>query len=71
MKKRKFTPEEVEEWRQQNGRRLWYYNKEDSNLFVPKAIRFGWTFNWANPLTWLFGAAIALLIVLKVTHVIF
>ena len=68
LEKRKYTPEEVEEWRQQKGRRLAYFNKEDTNMLVPKAYGFGWTFNWANPLTWLFGAVLILIIVLLAAH---
>ncbi|MCL2884989.1 MAG: DUF5808 domain-containing protein [Oscillospiraceae bacterium] len=48
MKKRKWTAAEVQKWREEN-RRLMYFNKEDSNIFVPKAVGIGFTFNWANP----------------------
>ncbi|MEH7414948.1 DUF5808 domain-containing protein [Neobacillus drentensis] len=52
MGKRKWSNKEIEEFRKRNGKFV-YYNKEDANLFVPKALGFGWTLNWANPLSWL------------------
>lgn len=30
---------------------LFYYNKEDKRLFPPKRWGFGWTVNFANPLS--------------------
>ncbi|MCA6067302.1 DUF5808 domain-containing protein [Chryseobacterium sp. RG1] len=30
---------------------LFYYNKEDKRIFPPKRFEFGWTVNFANPLS--------------------
>ena len=51
MAKRKWTKEEILEWRRDNQQTL-YFNKEDSNIFVPKAIGIGFSFNFANPLAY-------------------
>lgn len=51
MGRRKWTKEEIEEYRKDKGA-FFYYNKEDSNFFVPKAYGIGWTVNWANPISW-------------------
>lgn len=64
MAKRKWTKEEIEEFRKKSGAFL-YYNKEDSNFFVPKAYGFGWTLNWANPISWLLILAIIGIIVFR------
>lgn len=68
MQKRKWTDEEVDEFRKAHGA-FFYFNKEDSNFLVPKAKHFGlgagWTFNWANPITWVFIAVILGLIFWK------
>ncbi|MFW0715356.1 DUF5808 domain-containing protein [Pedobacter sp. N23S346] len=33
---------------------IFYFNKNDSRLFVPKRIKIlGWTLNFANPLSYL------------------
>ena len=61
MEKRKWTKEEIEAYRKANGRLL-YFNREDSNLFVPKAYGYGRTFNWAHPVAWLLIAALVGLI---------
>jgi len=58
MEKRKWTKEEIVEYRKIHGV-LFYSNKEDSNFLVPKPFGIGWTINWANPITWFFIAAIA------------
>jgi len=37
-----------------NWKGIFYFNKKDSRVMVPKQNpAFGWTFNMANPLTWL------------------
>lgn len=53
MAKRKWTTEEIEEYRKINGT-FFYRNKEDSNFLVPKAYGIGRTINWANPISWVF-----------------
>lgn len=30
---------------------LFYYNKDDKRIFPPKRFGFGWTVNFANPLS--------------------
>jgi uncharacterized membrane protein len=41
---------------------VFYYNKKDKRLFRPKRIRgFGWTVNFANPLSYLTLLAIIIL----------
>lgn len=64
MNKRKWTKEEIEEYRRIHGA-LFYCNKEDSNFLIPKAYGIGLTVNWANPITWIFILAIILLIVVR------
>ncbi|MDQ0201097.1 DUF5808 domain-containing protein [Neobacillus ginsengisoli] len=64
MARRKWTNEEIEEYRKKKGY-FFYYNKEDSNFLVPKAFGFGRTVNWANPIAWIFILAIIGVIVLR------
>jgi uncharacterized membrane protein len=44
---------------------IFYYNKEDSNFLVPKAYGIGRTFNFANPISWVFILVIIGLIVFR------
>ena len=53
MARRKWTKEEIEDYRKMRGA-FFYCNKEDSNFLVPKAYGVGWTFNWANPISLVF-----------------
>jgi len=64
MIKRKWSFEEIDEYRKDH-RSIFYFNKEDSNLVVPKAIGYGRTFNWANPFSWLIMFAVACIIIWK------
>jgi uncharacterized membrane protein len=64
MAKRKWTKEEIKEYRK-NHNDVFYYNKDDSNLFVPKSYGFGRTLNFANPISWVFVLAIIGLIVFR------
>lgn len=64
MGRRKWTKQEIEEYRKVKGA-FFYYNKEDCNLFVPKAYGIGWTVNWANPISWLFILVIIGIIVFR------
>ena len=57
MKSRKWTKEEIEEYRKIQGA-FFYCNKEDSNFFVSKVYGIGWTLNWANPISWVLVLAI-------------
>lgn len=52
MAKRKWTNEEVKAYRNEHGG-VGYFNKEDSNIFVPKAYGFGSTINLGNPIAWI------------------
>ena len=54
MARRKWTKEEIEDYRKMRGA-FFYCNKEDSNFLVPKAYGVGWTFNWANPISLIFA----------------
>lgn len=65
MKKRKWTKEEIGEYKKIHGA-FFYRNKEDSNLLIPKPYGIGWTFNWANPISWIIILAIAGFLVLRV-----
>lgn len=31
---------------------IFYWNKDDASLFLPKRFGVGWTMNWARPATW-------------------
>ncbi len=44
--------DEIEEYRRMHGV-IVYFNKEDSNLFIPKSFGIGFTLNWGNPIAWL------------------
>ena len=57
MTKRKWTKDEIEEYRKTQGV-FFYCNKEDANFLVPKAYGIGRTFNWGNPISWAFGLLI-------------
>jgi uncharacterized membrane protein len=65
MEKRKWTKEEIEEYRRIHGA-FFYCNKEDSNFLVPKAYGIGRTVNWANPISWFFVLVIIGFIIFRV-----
>jgi len=47
-----------------NWRGLFYVNRKDSRIFVPKIYpSMGWTLNLANPYAWMAGVGIVILIV--------
>ena len=71
MARRKFSKEEVEEWRKEHNRSVFYINKNDSNVFVGRKYGVGWTYNLAHPVAWIVIAAIAAIIVLVVVFRIF
>lgn len=64
MGKRKWSEEEINEYRRKHNNYLFYYNKDDANLYVPRADVFmslsitGMTLNWAHPLAKAFAAII-------------
>lgn len=55
--KRKWTPEEVQQWYQETGA-FTYTNPNDLNIIVKKPKREGFTVNWANPKAYLLQGAI-------------
>lgn len=52
MSKRKWTYEEIDNYRKEHPSAFFYFNKQDSNLLIPKRYGIGRTFNWANPFAW-------------------
>lgn len=64
MAKRKWTNEEIQEYRKAKGA-FFYFNKKDSNFLVPKVFGIGKTVNWANPISWVFVLAIIAFIVIR------
>ena len=62
MARRKYSKEEIAKWRDAH-RNVFYFNTDDTNFVIPKAYTFGFTLNWAHPLSWLVGAAIIGLLV--------
>lgn len=75
MPKRKWSEEEISEYRRARNMYFFYYNEEDGNLFVPKAYVFetfkDWpmarlTLNWAHPLAMGFALVILTLAILPV-----
>lgn len=65
MAKRRWTEKEIEEYRKK-AKNIFYFNKEDSNIFVPKRYGFGVSFNWANPIAWFMILIIIVLIIYRV-----
>lgn len=47
---------------------IFYYNRQDKRIFPPKRTYLGWTINFANPISVLFGIAIGLIIVLIIRY---
>jgi uncharacterized membrane protein len=65
MEKHRWTHEEIAEYRSHHNSPF-YFNKDDSRIFVPKYIGIGITLNWANPLAYVsILAIIAIIIGLK------
>ncbi len=62
MGKRKWSNQEVAEYRGKTGA-FFYFNKEDSNIFVPKSSSFGWTMNFANPVSWILIAVVIAVVI--------
>ena len=58
MAKHKYSKEEVEEWRKEHGG-VFYFNRNDSNMFVPKKYSIGFSPNFAHP-----GACILVIVVI-------
>lgn len=75
MAKRKWSEEEIDEYRIVHRMYFFYYNEEDGNLFVPKVYVLDafknvpmarLTFNWAHPIAMGFALIILTLIILPV-----
>jgi uncharacterized membrane protein len=64
MAKRAWTKDEINQYRK-NHSEFFYFNKEDSNLFVPKAYGFGRTLNFAHPISWVLILVLIGLIVFR------
>lgn len=56
--KRKWTFEEVEEYRKEHNQYFIYFNKDDANFRVPKMNGLGGTNNWAHPFSWIIILAV-------------
>ena len=67
MTKHKWTRQEVVEFRKKHGDGF-YFNPEDTNVFVPKARSLGWTLNLSNPIAWLIVAALIGVIVYSIVN---
>lgn len=68
MAKRKWSDEEVAEYRREYHQYLFYFNKDDANFRVPKTNGFGWTNNWAHPFS---GILIIAVIAFMIYHSFF
>jgi uncharacterized membrane protein len=63
MEKRKWTKDEISSYKKAKGQ-LFYYNKEDSNIFILRESGLGFSPNWANPWSWVIVACVIVFIVL-------
>jgi uncharacterized membrane protein len=61
VEKRRWTKEEVSVYRRTHNA-FFYANKDDANIFVPREYSFGYTLNFANPISWVILAAIIAII---------
>lgn len=52
MEKHKWTNEEIEEFRKTHTS-TYYFNPQDTSMFVPKRLGVGFTFNYAHPGSWI------------------
>lgn len=65
MEKRKWSIEEVEEYRKKRNQSFYYYNKSDAHFRVPKARGYGWTINLAHPLSRMIIIVVLMLAIAK------
>jgi uncharacterized membrane protein len=63
MARRKWSQEEIDEFRNMKGS-IFYCNKEDSNFVISRKLGIGWSFNWANPISWVFTLAIFAVVII-------
>jgi uncharacterized membrane protein len=48
---------------------LFYFNRDDPSMLVPKRFGIGWTLNLARPGTWLiFGVPVAVVVIRVLFH---
>jgi len=66
MAKRKYSKEEIQEWYKEHPSAL-YFNRNDSNLFVPKRT-IGFSPNFAHPAAWIIVIIVIGLIVTLALH---
>ena len=50
---------------------IFYWNKDDASLFLPKRFGVGWTMNWARPAAWLIVGGFTLVSIAFVAACIF
>lgn len=50
---------------------IFYWNKDDASLFLPKRFGVGWTMNWARPATWVIVGGFTLVSIAFVAACIF
>lgn len=64
MAKKKWSHDEIEEYKKTHNQFMFYYNKDDTNLFVSKSSGLGLTLNFANPLSFVLIIIILALVLL-------
>ena len=47
---------------------LFYFNRQDRRLFIPKRIGYGWTLNFANVWAWLLIGLIVFVLVARLLN---
>ena len=66
MEKRKWTKDEISSYKKEKGQFLFYYNKEDSNIFILRESGLGFSSNWANPWSWVIFVSLIIIVVVFV-----
>ena len=64
MARRKFSAEEVKQWQIEHNQSMFYFNKNDANIFVRRGHSSAPTINLSHPAGWIIIAALVALIVL-------
>ena len=67
MARHKYSKEEIQEWYKEHPGAL-YFNRNDSNLFVPKRYTFGFSPNFAHPAAWIIVIVVIGLIAMLIFH---
>lgn len=52
MATRRWTKEEIATFREKSNS-MFYFNREDSNIFIPRRYGYGFSLNYASPVSWL------------------